>query len=205
MPRGSVRLLVAGLVAAAACVALSPHADAARTSGALERIVGRAVDVADPTQAAKPIDILIERWSTAEEVDTLSETLALGPETLLPALQKTWRPAGVLLTPGILSAGARGLERRAQNLLFARDLMTPSGRQVIVAADQHLWLGEKPGRRLETNEFTLVDIRFALDGIGIGKVAPAARVAYNAQTKIIEIGNFTVLPVRLTNLRSERP
>jgi hypothetical protein len=205
MKRGSFRLLVAALASAAACVALSPHAVAARTSGALERIVGRAVDVEDPTQATKPIDILIERWSTAEDVETLSETLRRGPEALLPALQKTRRPVGVLLTPGIMAAGARALERRAQNLLFARDIMTPSGRQLILVADEHLWLGEKPGRRLENRELTLVDIRFTQDGIGIGKVAPAGKVAYNKQTKIIEVGNFTAQPLRLIDVRSERP
>ena len=42
-----LRPIVAMLGAAAVCIAVSPHADAARTSGILERIVARAVDVAD--------------------------------------------------------------------------------------------------------------------------------------------------------------
>jgi len=205
MNRRTIRPILTALVAAAACVALGPHADAARTSGILERIVGRAVDVADPSQATKPIDILIERWSTAEELDSLRGTIAKGPETLLPVLQKTWRPAGVVRTPGIMVSGARALDRRIQNLRFAHQIVTKTGRQVIVAADQHLWLGEPGGRRASDYEFTLIDMRFAADGNGIGKVAPAEKVAYNKATKLIEVANFATQPVRLTNVRFESP
>jgi hypothetical protein len=201
----NLRPIVAIFCAAAACVVASPRVDAARTSGVLERFVARAVDVEDPTQATRPIDILIERWSTAAEVDALSKTIAQGPAALLPALQKTWRPAGVLRSPGIMAAGTRALERRAQNLRFARQIVTATGRQVIVAADQHLWIGEKAGRRLEDYEFMLIDIRFDADGQGIGKVAPANQVAHNKDTKLIEVRNFAEQPVRLTNVRSEKP
>src|SRR2546423_4787782 len=171
MSNGSLRRALTAAVVAAACITLSPHADAARNSGALERFVGRALDVADPTQATRPIDILIERWSTAEDVETLRETIPRGPETLLSALHKTWGRAAVLLSPGIMAAGARGLDRRAQNLQFAREVITANGRQVVFAADQHLWLGEKARRRLEDYELTLVDIPFRPDGKSVRKVA----------------------------------
>ena len=200
-----LRPIVAMLGAAAVCIAVSPHTDAARTSGILERIVARAVDVADPTQATRPIDILIERWSTAEEVEPLRGTIPRGTETLLPALQKTWRPTGVVLSPGIMNAGERALGRRAQNLLFARETTTAKGRQVILASDQHLWLGEPAGRRTDGSEFTLIDIRFGPDGKGIGKVASAANAVYNKNTKLIEVKNYTAEPVRLTEVRSARP
>jgi hypothetical protein len=193
------------VAAVAVAVVLSPRADAARNSGALERIVARAVDVGDPTQATKPIDILIERWSTPEELDTLRGTMVRSPEMLLLALQNTWRPAGVLLSPGIMSAGARGLERRAQNLQFAREAITAAGRQVVFATDQHLWLGEKGGRRLEGHEFMLVDVRFGPDGQGVGKVAAADNVVYNAHTKLLEVKNYTAAPTRLVEVRSEKP
>ena len=199
-----LRPIAAILCAAAVCVVASPRADAARNSGILERFVARAVDVADPTEATKPIEILIERWSTAEEVETLRGTIPRGPETLLPALQKTWRPAGVVLTPGIMAAGFRALGRRAQNLLFAREMKTAKGRQVILAAEQHLWLGEKAGRRLEDYEFTLIDIRFGPDGKGIGKLASAANAVYNKKTKLIEVKDYTAEPARLIEVRSER-
>jgi len=205
MKTQSLRPIVAILCTAAMSTALAPHANAARNSGVLERIVGRAVDVGDPTQAARPIDILVARWSTAAELDTLRATIARGPETLLPALQETWRPAGILRSPGIMDAGARGLERRAQNLQFAREEITATGRQVVFAADQHLWLGEKAGRRLESYEFMLVDIRFGRDGTGIGKVATADNVVYNAATKLLEVKNYAAAPMRLIEVRSEKP
>ena len=80
--------------------------DAARNSGVLERFVARAVDVEDPTQVTKPVDILISRWSTAAEADALRATLPHGAETLLPALHGTLQLAGfaiVLMTLAVRS------------------------------------------------------------------------------------------------------
>jgi len=206
MNRGSFRPVLAALVAVAACIAVSPQAKAARTSGVLELLVARAVDAADPTQATHPIQIMIQRWSTAAEFEILRGTIPRGPETLLPALQQTWRPAGVVLTPGIQVAGSRALTQRAQNLRFAREIMTPKGRQVIVAADRHLPLGEKPAAVREIEyEFTLIDIRFGADGTGIGKIATPDKVVYNKETQTLEIENYATQPVRLKNVRSEKP
>ena len=207
MNRGRLRPLLAAFVAVAACIAVSPHADAARNSGVLERLVARAVSVADPAGATSAIDIMIERWSTAEEFEMLRGALSHdGPDTLLPALQRTWRRAGVVLTPGIIGSGARARIRRPQNLLFAREISTANGRRVIIAADQHLALGEPPLKERPTEyEFALIDIRFGPDGKGIGKVAPAADVVYNNESKLIEIKNYTAQAVRLTDVRSEQP
>src|SRR5256885_338151 len=145
MSNGSLRRALTAVVVAAACITLSPHADAARNSGALERFVARAVSVEDPTEATRPIDILIERWSTDEEFDALRGSLVqYGPETLLPTLQKTWRRAGVLFTPGVMTTGARARLRRTEDLMVARQINTPTGRQVILAGDRHLQLGEEP-------------------------------------------------------------
>lgn len=207
MKRGSLRAALAALVAAAACIVVSPHANAARTAGPVERFVARATSVEDPKEATSPIDIMIERWSTEKEFEALSAALTQhGPETLLPTLQTTWQRAGVVLTPGIMGAGSRARLRRNQNLMFAREVITPKGRQVIVAADRHLPLGEKPAAaRGVEYEFTLIDIRFGVDGKGIGKVATPDKVVYNKQTKTLEIGNYSQLPVRLTEVRSEKP
>jgi len=203
---GSLRPVFAAVVAVAACIVVSPQADAARTSGVLERIVARAVDAVDPTQVTHPIQIMIQRWSTAAEFEALRGTIQRGPETLLPALQQTWRPAGVVLTSGIMAAGSRALTPRAQNLRFAREIMTPKGRQVIVAADKHLPLGEKPAAvRAVEYEFTLIDIRFGLDGTGIGKIATPDKVVYNKDSQTLELGNFAAQPVRLKDVRSEKP
>ena len=52
-------------------------------------------------------------------------------------------------------------------------------------------------------EFTLIDIRFGANGIGTGKIATGAKIAYNAEKKIIELENFGKLPERLTGVKSE--
>ena len=207
MSNGSLRRALTAVVVAAACITLSPHADAARNSGALERFVARAVSVEDPTEATRPIDILIERWSTDEEFDALRGSLVqYGPETLLPTLQKTWRRAGVLFTPGVMTTGSRARLRRTENLMFARQINTPTGRQVILAGDRHLQLGEEPARKRPTTyEFTLIDIRLGKDGTGIGKIAPATQVAYNTQTKLLEVKNYPGQSVRLAEVRAEKP
>jgi hypothetical protein len=194
-------------VAVAACIAVSPQPNAARNSSVLERFVARASNVDDPTEASSPVEIMIERWSTDKEAESLGTTLVKsGAHTLLPALQQTWQRAGVVLTPGIIGAGARARIRRARNLMFAREIVTAKGRQVVVAGYEHLALGELPvDTRDQEPEFTLVDIRFGSDGKGIGKVASAANVALNTATKLLEVQNYTAQPVRLTQVRSERP
>ena len=205
MRRASLRAALAALVAAAACIVVSPHANAARTAGPLERFVARATSVEDPKEATSPIDIMIERWSTEKEFEALSAALTQhGPDTLLPTLQTTWQRAGIVMTPGIMGAGSRARLQRNQNLFFAREINTPTGRQVILAADRHLPLGEKPAAVREIEyEFTLIDIRFDQDGKGIGKIATPDKVVYNKQTKILEIGDYNKLPVRLIEVRSE--
>lgn len=49
--------------------------------------------------------------------------------------------------------------------------------------------------------FSLLEIRFAADGVGIGKVAPAVNVAFNENTNTVEATNFDVLPVRLIEVK----
>jgi hypothetical protein len=53
-------------------------------------------------------------------------------------------------------------------------------------------------------DFTLVDIRFDPDGKGTGKLAVAAKVDYNEKTQTIEVENFGIEPVRLTEVRSKK-
>jgi hypothetical protein len=100
-------------------------------------------------------------------------------------------------------------------LQFAREIETPAGRRVVIATDQDLQFGERTPQYLGFGErtsrppseyaFTLLDIRFGPDGEGVGKLAPATMVVYNKETKTIEIENYGAQPVRLTEVRSEKP
>ena len=206
MKRGSLRPILAAFVAAAACIAVSPRPDAAgKVVAPFERFVARAPSQSDPAAAAGLIDITIVRWSTDEECENLRQTLTeRGPDALLPALQKIWRPAGVVLIPGIPGAGARARTPRPKNMLFAHEVTTPKGRQVIVATDQNLAFGEPTRTWPSDYEFTLLDIRFGPDGNGVGKLAAPDKVVYNTETKTIELENYAAQPIRLTDVRSEK-
>ena len=205
MRRVSVRPILATAFAAVVCIAVSPRSDAAKVTP-FERFVARAPSASDPAATASPIDIVIERWATDQERDDLlGALLQRGPDALLPALQKQRRRAGVVFYPGIIGAGARVRQRRSRVLLFAREIKTPQGRQVILAGEQYLAFGEPSQKWPSAYTFTLLDIRFGPDGKGVGKLAPPGKVVYNKETKIIELENYAAQPVRLTEVRSEKP
>jgi hypothetical protein len=109
--------------------------------------------------------------------------------------------AGVVLIPGVQNAGARALTRRSVNLFFAHQAETPKGRQLIVATDRPLAFELPTVAWPADYDFSLLDIRFDGEGTGIGKVAPAANVAYNKTTNTIEAANFDALPVRLIEVK----
>ena len=207
MSRLSVRPILAIAFAAAVCLAVSPRPDAAGTAAVIEHFVARAPSESNPAAPGSRIEIMIERWSTDEERDNLRETLLQrGPDALLSALQKVLkRPAGVVVIPGIPGAGARVRTRQARNVLFVRDIETQKGRQVIIATDQYLAFGEPTKSWSSDYEFTLIDIRFGPDGKGVGKLALAANAVYNKDTKLIEVDNYSAEPVRLIEVRSEKP
>src|SRR4051794_946687 len=93
---------------AVACLALGPHPTAVSKnptavprSGPAEHLIGRSLDAAGTY--AGPVDIMIERWSTDEELESMTQpmTSRTGPAALLAALDKVRVRAGYVLTPGI--------------------------------------------------------------------------------------------------------
>jgi hypothetical protein len=208
MKFASLRPIVTPLFAIAVCVAFSPRTDAAKNTRTFEaQLVATAVSAADAGGVAGGrVDITIERWSTDAEREKLRRELRdNNPAALLAGLGKVFRRAGVVQMPGAQGVGARARTRRVRNLKFAQEIKTPTGRQVILAADQHLGFGES-GRDFESRqpEFTLVDIRIGRDGKGVGKLAPATKVTYNEKTRSFEIENYASLPVRLADVRVEK-
>ena len=75
---------------------------------------------------------------------------------------------------------------------------------LIVATDQYLAFGEPTLNWPSDYEFTLLDIRFGVDGTGVGKLAGHDQVVYNKNTNIFEIADYVAQPVRLTDVRSEK-
>ncbi|HEY3120219.1 MAG TPA: hypothetical protein VGL15_06315 [Vicinamibacteria bacterium] len=52
--------------------------------------------------------------------------------------------------------------------------------------------------------FTLAEIHLTKDGKGEGKLVPAAKIAWNKDTRTIEIENYGTEPVRLTEVTVEK-
>lgn len=194
------------LVGAVAGLAMVGNAGATGRTEFPGRFVARAISVSGSEDAGR-IDIYVERWSTDQEFDELIGTLAKGKRgELLKLLERQRLRAGVVLTPGVQGHGERVRTRTPKNLKFAREVMTPSGRRVILASDERLGLGERPlDARKERYEFSLLDIRFGPDGTGVGKVAAAGDVVYNPKTKALELKNYDTKPVRLVKVESPKP
>jgi hypothetical protein len=215
MNRVTLRTVLALAVAATACLVMESRPGAAGRAGipVVERLIATAVNLTDnhPVPVGR-VDFVIERWSTPEELESLRASK--GPVMpMLDALQNVRRRAGTLFTPGLQAVGTRSRERRPQSILFAQEINTPGGRRVVLATDKQLGFGDSvpdpktwDGGPLASDfQFTLFDIRFGADGIGVGKMAPEGKVAYNQATKTFEIQNFAKEPERLTGVRSEKP
>ena len=214
MKRVTLRTLAALAAAAAIAVAMESRPGAAGRTGipVVERLVATAQNITDnhPIPVGRT-DIVIERWSTPEELERLRAHSDPSMQ-MLDALQDVRRRAGTLFTPGLQALGTRSRDRRAQSILFAQQIETPSGRRVVIATDKRLGFGDAmpdpktwDGEQLSSEfEFTLFDIRFGADGVGVGKMAAQDQVAYNPAIKSFEIQNFAQEPVRLAGVRSEK-
>src|SRR3954462_13972060 len=196
---------IATLVAAVSCLATTSDVGAAGRTEFAARFVAKAISVSGPEEAGH-IEIYVERWSTDEALDKLLGMHTKGkPGDLLTVLEEQRVRAGVVLMPGVQGHGERVRMRTPKNLQFAREIVTPAGRQLILASDERLGLGETQlEARKEIYEFSLMDIRFGPDGTGVAKVAAAGDVVYNPETKILELKDYATMPVRLVNVKSAK-
>ena len=192
-------IVVRSLAAFAAAAWLMTSPSTTRTVDAaapLETFTATAVNMSGVGRpSVGVVEVVIERWSTDAERDRLVAVLKeKGPDALMSALQKL-RRVGYIRTPG----------RIGWDLHFARDIKREDGRQVVIATDRPMSFWEASRRpRSSDYDFTLVDIRFDADGKGTGKLAVAAKVNYNQKTGTVEIEDFGIEPVRLTEVRSKK-
>jgi hypothetical protein len=186
--------------------AVTNHPRATERTGFPAHLVARSIGMSGSEDTGR-IEIYVERWSTDAELDELLGTLEKGgPGELLDVLERQRVRAAVVLMPGVQGHGERVRTRTPKNFQFAREIVTPAGRQVILASDERLGLGESQlEARKEIYQFTLMDIRFGSDGTGIGKVAAAGDVVYNPETKILELKDYEAQPVRLVHVKSANP
>ena len=142
--------------------------------------------------AATTYDINIERWSTPEEAARLKDILAeKGADALLETVQKLPRVGSIART------GHLGWDIR-----FAQQIAAAGGgRRIVIATDRPMSFWEASNQpRSADYAFTLAEVRLGPDGKGEGKLVPAAKIEYDQESKTLEIENYNIEPVRLTQV-----
>jgi hypothetical protein len=143
------------------------------------------------------VDITVDRWSTEEERQTLATTfIEKGPDKLLDALQKLKR-VGFIKLPNTLG----------YDLQFARETpLDEGGRRIVIATDRRIGFREaREQPRTIDYPFTLIEIRLRPDGTGEGKMSLATKITLNKKTNTVELENYASEPVRLQNVKIEKP
>jgi len=206
MIRPSRGLFLASTVAAA-CLAFNAHPYAQNPP--IEKFLGSAVDATGPKPIKGPkIEIELQKWSPDADGERLRQAVGGGPDKMLAAIKggPAGSATGLIISPGIQGSGARARLPRKQPLLYARDVKTADGRQIVLATDEHIQFVGTVQERIhpENDEFTLIDIRFGKDGKGVAKMGLANDVAYNKTTKTIELANFDKAPAAITDITAEK-
>jgi hypothetical protein len=189
--RTLVGILLVGLSGIA-----TTHA-ARQTAGTKETFTALAVNMGNFGPAtAGTVEIVITRWSTEAERDTLTAVLLdKGPNALLDKLQDA-RPVGYIRTPNSIG----------YDLRFARQVPgDEGGRRIILATDRPIsfWEAAHQPRSIDY-PFTLIELRLNRDGEGEGKMSIATRITVNKKLNLIELEDYGTQPVRLMSVRSVR-
>jgi len=144
---------------------------------------------------AGSLDIVIERWSTDEERDRLRGLLIeKGSDALLKALQDIKPRVGYI----------RSSRSLGWDIQFAREQPIGDGRRVTIATDRPMSFWELRAQpRSVDYDFTLAEIHLTKDGKGEGKLATQAKISWNPETRTVEIENYGIEPVRLTEVHVE--
>jgi hypothetical protein len=143
------------------------------------------------------VDISIDRWSSDDERQKLITTfLEKGPDKLLDALQDLKR-VGYIRLPTSLG----------YDLHFARQVpLDEGGRKLLLATDRRIGFAEARNQpRSVDYPFTLIEIRLRPDGTGEGKMSIATKISLNKKENVVELENYSSEPVRLQNVKVEKP
>ena len=179
-------------LAVAAALALPMAASTALAKDeAILRLRAFAIDMNNSRTGS--IDIVIERWSTEEEIQKLRGVLIeKGGDNLLPALQKIKPRCGYARTSNSLG----------WDLQFARETAMSDGtRKIVVGTDRPMGMWELRNAGRSTDyEFSLAEIRLPADGKGQGKAIPRAKLSFDKEKNTLEIENYEQQPVRLNEI-----
>ncbi len=184
--------------AALVMAALTGSARAASAQQPVGRYYGIIVNMAAeyPGTATTPVNIVINRWSTAEEQDQVIGTaLEQGGKAVLGVLQKLPQIGSVAPTGGVgfnvqyatHSRGADGIERIV--LLTERPM-----------SFTERWYG---GRSIDY-PFLLMELAIKPSGDGEGQVIVAARLSADKFNRELVVENLDMQPMQIRSLKRER-
>lgn len=163
-----------------------------------ERFTATAVNMAATSSGpvTMPITIVISRWSSDAERDTLVNALKeKGPDDVLDKLRDMPR-AGSIAGPG--SVG--------QEIHFARRIPGANGSErVVLITDRPMSLWEmRSGARTVDYPFTLVELHVGANGKGEGKASVATKVIFDKDANSVVLENYTNQPVALQNVARQK-
>jgi hypothetical protein len=165
------------------------------TPAGRETFTAVAVDTGNrrPTSTSY-VKITVDRWSSeAERRRLVSAFTEGGPDVFLKQLQKL-KPLGRISTPDSIG----------YDLKYAHQVsLATGGRRILIATDRPLSFWETVNRPLRADyPYTVVEMRVDANGKGQGKLTVATKV--NAFGDIIELENYDLMPVRLSNIQASK-
>lgn len=145
--------------------------------------------------AASTVEIVIEKWSTDAQRDTLLDVLQKkGQDGLLDALEHM-PVVGYIRSPGSLRYNLRFARQRAGE---------DGGRMIVLATDRTMSYWERTsGSRTTNYPFTVIQLQLDKNDEGVGKVSVATKIHIGVDN-VIELENFANEPVRLNEVKPER-
>jgi hypothetical protein len=176
------------------------QADPSQTPTKHDPLRFSAFAVSMPQGQAGVVDIVIERWTTDQERQSLLDLLAGaslrsgGQDKLLRALQKIEPRTGYIRTPNSLG----------WDLRYARENILPDGiRQIVIATDKPVsFLAAASGARVMDYPFSFVEMRMRPNDKGEGRLLAAT--AIEVKNGRLELENYGQEPVRLTSVTEQK-
>jgi hypothetical protein len=155
-----------------------------------------AVNMGSSTQrtSTSHVKISIDRWSTEEERRRLVAAFTEGGDDgLLKDLQKM-KPLGRISTPDSIG----------YDLRYAHQIpLASGGRRILIATDRPMTYWETSNRpRSFDYPYTFIEMRLDAKGKGQGKMTLVTKV--NAFGDTIELENYDISPVQLSNITASK-
>ena len=173
---------------------LTPASEPQQTTGLPERFTAFGISLGDGlTQSGTAqIEIVIDRWSTPEEIDRLFDAGEKGQRAL---------------TDEMADLDAVGSIRTVQSLALSlhyavQEVDADGTRRIYLAMPRPIGYGEMVrGSRSVAYPITFVELTVDPEGKGEGQLSIAARVTASSDRSRLYVQNYAMRPVLLKSVR----